>query len=264
VRYESGHTLFREGVVPEQLQFLLDGTVTAKAGSQNARHMVPPAALGFEKILDGSVMEDTVRTSGVAVCLVLGRDEFRTLLSDNTDLVQGLFRVLAALRTAEQPVMRRRTSTVLRLPAGPLTLIERVVLLQQVPVFADIAAEEMRHLVPIASDVQVNEGSTLFTESDPSSVWVMLTGRAVLESAAGAELVTLGAGDVVGFFETLAARPIGRRAVATVVVRALRIDRDDLLDLCGQRPPLLQQLLSASFRAPATADDLRTAPAGTI
>ena len=94
-RYESGRILYQGGAVPEQLQFLLDGTVTAKAGDQGARGIAAPAALGFEEILDGSPMHETLRTSESAVCLTVGRDEFRALLSDNTELVQGLFRMLA-------------------------------------------------------------------------------------------------------------------------------------------------------------------------
>jgi CRP-like cAMP-binding protein len=263
MRYESGQILYQESVVPEQLQFLLDGGVTASAGGRDGHNIMPPAALAFEEILDGRPMQETLRTSDVAVCLVLGREEFRTLLSDNTELVQGLFRILADQGRPEQLLLRRRDSTPLRVPAGMLTPIEKALLLQQVPIFADVAAEEMRFVVTIANEVQISEGSKLFTESDPPAVWVVLAGRAVLEPATGGEPQTTEAGDVVGFFETLAGSPIGCRAAAAAVVRALRIDRDDMFDLCGQRPQLLRQLLSAWFRAPSTADDSRHAPMGT-
>jgi hypothetical protein len=91
-------------------------------------------------------------------------------------------------------------------PAGALTPIEKVLLLQEAPVFADITPDEMRHLTSVAREVQMNEGSMLFTESDPSTVWVMLAGR------------------------------------------ALRIEREELLELFGQRPKMLQEVLSALFQ----------------
>ena len=140
IRYENGRVLCQEGAIPEHLQFLLDGIVTAKAGDQGGREIVPPAALGFEEILDGSPMQETLRTSESAVCLAVGRDEFRALLSDNTELVQGLFRMLAGgARAADRPVMTGRHSTGLKPHEGPLTPIERVLMLKDVPVLADVA-----------------------------------------------------------------------------------------------------------------------------
>jgi AAA family ATP:ADP antiporter len=251
IRYDNGRVLYQEGGAPEQLQFLLDGTVTAKTGGQEGREIVAPSALGFEQILEGSAMQETMRASESTVCLALGRDEVHTLLSNNTELVQGLFRMLATgSRRGERPVTIRRAAAILKLPADALTPIEKVLLLQKVPVFADVAPDEMRHLASIASEVALKDGSMLFTEGDPSSVWVMLAGHAELESATGATPVTTEAGDVVGIYETLAGSPIGRSARVTGAFRALRIERDELFDMCGQRPELLNQMLTALFRAP--------------
>jgi len=264
IRYENGRVLYQEGAVPDQLQFLLDGTVTARTG-QDGREIVPPAALGFEQILNGRPMQETMRASESTVCLALGRDDVRTLLADNTNLVQGLFRMLTGgAREGERPVMTRRATATLKPPAGALTPIETILILQRVPVFAEVAADEMRHLASIVSEVALKEGSTLFTESDPSAVWVMLAGRVVLESTAGGEPMTAEAGDIVGLYETLAGTPIGRRALVTDAGRALRIEREELFDLFGQHPELLQEILSALFRAPAETDRVPSALSGAL
>lgn len=247
-RYEGGRTLFQEGAVPDQLQFLLDGTVTAKAGDK-AREIVPPAALGFEQILEGSAMPETVRTTDTTVCLALSRDEIRTLISANTELVEGLFRMLAV---GPQLLVKSGTAgEAAERPAGGLKPIEKILVLQNIPVFAGITADEMRHLASIAQEVPLNEGSTLFTESDPPAVWAVLAGRVSLDSAAGEPPIAAGTGDVVGVYETLAGTHFVRHAVVTRGGRALRIEREDLFDLLGQRPELLQQMFSALFRAPA-------------
>jgi AAA family ATP:ADP antiporter len=251
VRYENGSILCQVGAIPEHLQFLLDGIVTAKAGDQGGREIAAPATLGFEEILDGSPMHETLRTSESAVCLTVGRDEFRALLSDNTELVQGLFRMLAVgARAADRPVTTGRHSTGLTLHDGPLTPIGKVLMLEDVPVFADVAPDEMLHLASIASEVPMTEGSTLFSESDPSAVWVILAGRAMLESVAGGDVVATEAGDVVGICDTLAGTPIGRRARVVGAGRALRIEREDLFDLFAQRPALLRQMLRALLAVP--------------
>ena len=59
---------------------------------------------------------------------------------------------------------------------------------------------------------------------------------------------------MVGVYETLAGAAIGRRAVVASAGRALRIEREELFELLGQRPELLQQLFGALFRAPAETD----------
>jgi CRP-like cAMP-binding protein len=114
----------------------------------------------------------------------------------------------------------------------------------------------MLHLASIASEVPMTEGSTLFSESDSSGVWVILAGRALLESVAREEIVAAEAGDVMGIYDTLAGTPIGRRARVVGAGRALRIEREELFDLFGHRPDLVQQMLRALFRGPARANGL--------
>ena len=113
------------------------------------------------------------------------------------------------------PVMTGRHSAGLTHHDGPLTPIGKVLMLEDVPVFADVGPDEMLHLASIASEVPMTEGSTLFSESDASAVWVILAGRAVLESVAGGDSVATEAGDVVGIYDTLAGTPIGRRAASS-------------------------------------------------
>ena len=115
--------------------------------------------------------------------------------------------------------------------------------------FAEIGPNEMGHLVSIAHEVPLDEGATLFTESDTPAVLAVLAGRILLESAAGEPPITIEAGDVVGVYETLAGAASGRRAVVVGAGRSLRIEREELFELLGQRPELLQQLFGALFRA---------------
>jgi ATP:ADP antiporter, AAA family len=250
-RYESGRLLYQEGAVPEQLQFILDGTVTAKADGEDARHIGPPAALGFEQILEGRAMPETIRTAETTVCLAVTHDEFRTLISTNTDLVEGLFRMLAGGPQASGRLVIKSQvgAKVATLPTHPLKPIEKILIFENVPVFEEIGPHEMGHLVSIAHEVPLDEGATLFTASDPPAVWVVLAGRISLESAAGEPPVIIEAGDVVGVYATLAGAGSGRRAVVVSAGRSLRLEREELFELLGQRPELLQQLFGALFRA---------------
>ena len=237
--------------MPEQLQFMLAGTVTAKARDEDARSIVPPASLGFEQILEGSAMPETIRTAETTVCLTFTRDELRTSISTNTDLVEGLFRMLAGgPQAAGRLVIKSHTpGKAAHLPAEPLKPLEKILVLEDVPVFSAIGPKEMAHLVSIAREVPLDEGATLFTESDTPAVWAVLAGRISLESATGDPPITIEAGDVVGLYETLAGADSGRRAVVVGAGRSLHIEREELFELLGQRPELLQQLFGALFRS---------------
>ena len=257
VRYDAGHALFHEGVVPNSLHVLLDGGVVASDRGDGMRHIAPPATLGLEELLEGHLMSETFKTSAPSVTLALSNDEMRTLLADNTDLVQGLFQTLIARApdTARLLVIAGHAGDEqARWSARELTPIEKVLTLQGIPIFSHVAAAEMLQLAAITTQVTLEQGAVISGEAEPPSLCVVLAGRLSLERPGGSEPVaTAGPGDAIGVYETLAgidsgatARP-GLRLVVTAGGLTLRIDRDDLFDLLGYRPVLLQQLFSALF-----------------
>ena len=73
-----------------------------------------------------------------------------------------------------------------------------------------------------------------------------------LEEAGGAHDVAH-AGDVIGSLSMLSGKPLSKRADVTRSGVALRLDRDDLFDLLGERPELLRQLFEGMFKIGAEA-----------
>ena len=260
VRYDPGKTLFRAGTVPDSVGVLLDGKLTAEGRRTGTRQIAPPAALGFEEVLEGRPLTETTKTLEASVALTISSDEFRTLLADNTDLVQGFFWTLAGRPAARVPPVVRGTlgKGISQLPTGRLTPIQKVLALQRIPVFSKISAEEMLHLASIAHEVPLEAGQVLSGEADPPVLCIVLSGELALYSSRGDEKpLTAEPGDAVGIYETLAGTQsgaIGRDPLRLVVAQggaALKIDREDLFDLLGQRSDLLQPLFSALFEAPA-------------
>src|SRR5690606_25328930 len=95
VRHEPGTTLLVERSVPEVLHVLLDGQVVISSERRQSETISAPAAFGFLEVLQSKPMRRTVRTTGIAVTLVLTAEELRTQLADNPDLVRGLFATMA-------------------------------------------------------------------------------------------------------------------------------------------------------------------------
>jgi ATP/ADP translocase/HEAT repeat protein/CRP-like cAMP-binding protein len=249
VRLEPGHILYQEGVPPAEVQFLLDGAATARSSKGGeARGISPPAPLGLEPMLEGNLMPETLSTLRSSVGLALPAEDFRSLVSDDTELVRGLFRTLVSGGPASARAIVRPIASVSVSPSK-LGSIERALVLETVPLFSEATPEEMLALASIAQERAFAEGTSPIQETDRSSVWVVVEGRLSLQSSISAASLMAEPGDAVGLYETLSGEPLGMGSRALAEGRALRIDGEELFDLLGQRPALLQRLFSALFRA---------------
>ena len=254
VRQETGTTLMREGAVPDSLHLLLDGRVTATGRRAGSREIAPPAALGFEEALDGCLMAETIKTAEPSVTLALSSEQMRTLLADNSDLVQGLFRTLAERREARPGFIKGTVGRELeQLSSETLTRIQKVIALQKIPLFAKVSGAEILYLASIATQIPLEDGAVLADETGPFGLGIVLSGGVALKKPDSPEPVaTARSGDSIGIYETLVGLDGGTpganmQLVVTEAGSALKIERDELFDLMGQRPDLLQQIFAAVF-----------------
>ena len=253
VRHEPGATLVPEGAIPEHLHLLLDGRIVATGRRTGAREIKPPAALGFEEVLDGRLMAETVKTAERVVTITLSAEQLRTLLADSTDLVQGLFRTLAERRGAKPGFIKTDHSGDLEQLTGDLTPIQKSLALQKIPLFSKVSGTEMFHLAARASQVALEQDAVLAEEHGSFGLGILLSGGLALTTPdSPAPAATAEPGDAIGVYETLAGLGAGTRPgqLELVVTRpgsVLQIERDELFDLLGQRPDLLQQIFAAIF-----------------
>ena len=250
VRHDPGAVLLQEGAVPTTIHFLLDGRVIGSSRDGAPRTVAAPMALGFAEALSGTPMPESMRTEGIAVTLAMTAEELQTLLADNTDLVSGLFTTLSdSMAGAQAPVEPTRASAEFeQLADSGLTPVEKVLALQRVPLLSRVSADEMRLIADLTQTVTLKAASPLFAESSAPAMWVILTGEVSVENRAAGETATARGGDVVGAITTMAGRPLGRSADVLRGGVALKLERDDLFGLLGERPELLRQIFSGMFR----------------
>jgi hypothetical protein len=234
---------------------LLDGQAEATDGDRGARPLVAPATIAFEEFLQNRPAADQVRATDVAVLLVINDDELRTLLSDSTDLVEGLFRTLVAAGLVAPQGFRPGEHVDVLAPTDstPLSPLDKSFVLHRLAAFFDVSAEEALQLAGIARDIVADAGDVVSGPADPTAICILLSGEMALEVSDRSHEapITVQGGDVVGLYETLAGVPLGRIQRVVRRTRALRIEREDLFDLLGQRPALLQQLLGTLFDPPS-------------
>ena len=251
IRHQSGTVLLQEGTIPDTIHFLLDGRVAAISQNAAPYTMDAPATLGFVQALQGVAMRRSIRTVDTTVTLAISAEELRTLLADNTDLVRGLFATLADRvdpGICSDLDVFAKPGEVTGLAEGGVQAVEKVLALQRVPVFARIAADEMTALAGIARTVLMTAGQPLFAPSAPVALWLILSGEASVEDAADGTEATAGPGAILGSLSMLSGRPLGKSADVLRSGAALRIDRDELFELLGERPELLRQLFEGMFR----------------
>lgn len=248
IRHENGRILYQQGSPADGLQFLIDGKVAAGAQGTIPAEVEAPAALAFEEMLEGTPMAATVRAVDGAICLALSNEEFLTLLSNNSFLAQGLFRLLLHSPSGSgwrSVLASDAPAEIQRLASGGLSPIEKVLVLQKIPAFERGTAEELLALADLTRHVDLKAGATLFSESERPSIYALLSGQLSFQRPNDTAATVVSAGDTVGIFETLGGEAAGGRATVTGAGVALRIDRDDLFDLLGDHMGLLQGVFSA-------------------
>jgi AAA family ATP:ADP antiporter len=242
VRYEKGRALYERGEVVNSIQFLLDGRVANGKGDVAA-----PAALGFEELLEGSPMPNTVAAVERSITLALTADEFLALLSENVELAEGIFRMLIATHD----LATGHTLIHGNLPpdmkdTADLRPLDRVLLLQSSPLLADATAAQLWRLSGVAREVTVAAGAEAFPKGSEAAILIVLSGSLAVEGAAVDGTAT--AGDVIGMYETLAGSALGASVKALKDSRVLRIDRGGLFELLADHTDLLQRIFSMLLR----------------
>ena len=267
VRCEPGRLLYREAEVPDSVNFLLDGAVAVGKRTGDAGELRAPAALGFREVFSGAPMRASIRAIDAAVCLSLSSEECRALLSDEFDLLEGIFRMLCQGGVSGDGRLILKGNPAGSGPPsnGDLKLIEKVLILKSIPAFTGVTAEEMVYLAAVTAEVPLKISCPVFAASEDPALFAMVSGEVSLEASGTAPALKAGPADVIGVYQTLAGIPFDRTARVMREGSALRINREDLFDLFSQRPDLLQQILSALLRTQSEgkADvEIRAEPAG--
>jgi CRP-like cAMP-binding protein len=265
VRHEPGRVIYEAGRRAADLQFLLDGEVSRTSVEADGKPGAPetvtgPASLGFDEAFEGVPQRATVKASGIAICLSLVNEQFLGLLSENSELAEGVFKMMLDTHGATLwgEVLRDVTHppSTARLGDG-LQPIEKVLILEEMPVFSRASGEQLAALAGITREVKLSEGDVLFGAGDAPAIHIVLDGELALEPMGGGQPLAAGPGDATGIYETLGG--LDSTAWRGHVVRgglALKVEREALFDLLADQIDLLQGLFSALPRQTAPAAEV--------
>jgi len=124
-----------------------------------------------------------------------------------------------------------------------LTVVEKVVFLQNVDIFEQVPAEQLSYIAAIADEVDFPKDEVIFKENEPSdSLYLIIEGKVKIEKK-GETVLNAGPKYAFGAWSLLENEP--RVVTATVVedARLLRIERNDFVDLLADNVQVTQGIL---------------------
>jgi AAA family ATP:ADP antiporter len=251
VRYEPGRVIYEAGKPVDAIQFLLDGKVTAARPDGEARETAAPNVVGFEAVIEGSPAEKTMKAVETTICLSLTTEEFLSLLSENVEIAQGIFRLMFERRRGGSPSVLQGnipSSLKRKIDQGQFQSVDTVLLLQSSPLLERATSVQLVGLAEIARPMPLTPGVDPLAGSEPSVI-VVLNGE-VRITREGAEPEVAASGDVIGLYQSLAGVPFPVRAAVTAPGQSLRFLRSDVLDLLADDIGLLRGIFSGLLRLP--------------
>ncbi len=124
-----------------------------------------------------------------------------------------------------------------------LTIIEKVIVLQNIDVFAEVPTEQLSSLAAIAEEVSYSEGEDIFLANDsPDALYLVLTGRVRLHRD-GKEITVAEDKQTFGVWALFDDKPRMVTATADADSDLLRIDREDFIDLLADHVQIAEGVL---------------------
>ncbi|HXV61528.1 MAG TPA: cyclic nucleotide-binding domain-containing protein [Vicinamibacteria bacterium] len=130
----------------------------------------------------------------------------------------------------------------------PYTVVEKVLLLQNVDVLSAARTEDLAVLASITDEVLYQKDAVVFEEGQPADgLYVVVRGELVL-TRNGQELSRMGAKSALGAWDLIegSTRVFGSHAATETLL--LRVDRQDFYDLLLDYPELGPSILKALVR----------------
>jgi len=124
-----------------------------------------------------------------------------------------------------------------------LTIIEKVIFLQDVDIFEYISTEDLSHIAEIAEVVEYEMDSKIFGEGDiPDAMYMIIEGQVRLIRE-GSIILTSSQKDVFGTWALFDDEPRVITAITASDCQFLKIHKDDFIELLGDNIMITKAIL---------------------
>jgi CRP-like cAMP-binding protein len=235
--FPAGAVVFREGEPVPAVYFVVQGALgTSRRGARVGR-VGPGGGIGGLGILARDPLGTGVVADEDTLTLELDADTVAEVLEDRFPILHHILRQTSS--DAIDLLVRYRLDPTAGIPecpvygdeAGEIDLVDRIVFLRGMAVFARSSITALAALARAMARVQFEPGTLLWREGEPGpGVFLIRSGRVRARTAHGLEFAP-GPGFPLGALESLAERPRWYEAVADTPVVALQGDTGALVDV---------------------------------
>jgi CRP-like cAMP-binding protein len=253
VHLRTGDVLYRQGEPTIAHYFVVYGEVNLAAES------VPPWTLG-ERSLIGTIdlTLDRPRTRTATATkdthlLRMPATDWLDMLEDNFELmlrgVEGLAQGIHEMRVAiggGVAAPDAPASSLATLPSkGALGLVDRVILLRGVPLFAQGEAQALLDLAAHAVEVDLDAGAVVVAREHDDAMFVTVSGAIAARASEPGFEETFGPGALVFGSRAATSKHLGFEAHAVTKSRVLRLAREDYFDAMEEHFGLARSSMKA-------------------
>ena len=141
VRHQHDSIIYRDGMIPGDVQFLVQGRVLRRGPSGIEQSVDAPAPLSFHEILEDSPMTVSISAATPCMCLSFTLAELQVLMAESRDLVEGLLRMLCVSMPKEisEPVVHRACMPSSVDATAIVNPLAKTTLLGALPVFCKVS-----------------------------------------------------------------------------------------------------------------------------
>ncbi len=124
-----------------------------------------------------------------------------------------------------------------------LTVIEKVLLLQDADIFKDTTTENLSHIAAITEEVDFSANEIIYKEGEASDCMYLVVEGAIRLDRGNQQVMIAKAKDVIGTWALFDDEPRVVTATALEDSMVLRIDRDEFYDLLADHTQITQGVL---------------------
>ena len=129
-----------------------------------------------------------------------------------------------------------------------MTLIEKVLFLQNVDLLSSLSPEQLGRIALITREAAMPRGKVLLREQERSDcMYILVNGKVAVESE-GERIFVAGEKDVIGTWALLDNEPMVVTATVLDDAQVLRIEREDFYDLLADHSEVMQNIFRVLIR----------------
>lgn len=257
--FPAGTVIYRRGDVASHIYWVTRGDVALTLEGSDPWTLLPPSVVGVFDVIQDRARERTATALTDVEALALSAEDYLDILEDNVDVYRGAVRgstkglhvlglSIAAAGGSEalerESPFPSSTATIMPVPARPLHLVERTLVLHETPLFRAMRVQAVTLLASVAEELRFSEAEVIFRRGEPSSA-LLVVARGLIHVTRDDPRVEIraAAGTLLGSYSSLGHDTHEFDAAALAPSSVLRIAKDDLFDLLEDHFEVTRSLL---------------------